>query len=71
MDASPSKLKDRIRHLEERMDKLSREYMNLKAREKRAKTSCKTLMEKLSKENLVSEGLKQKLDQFKGKIYNL
>lgn len=55
MPSSPGALKARLTEALERVQMLEREMKNAKAREKRAKTSVRSLLAQLSAENLINE----------------
>ncbi|CAJ1059827.1 THAP domain-containing protein 6-like [Xyrichtys novacula] len=63
MPSSPTALKARLTGALERVDKLEREKKNAKAREKRAKTTVKSLLSQLCEKNLINEELKDRLEQ--------
>ncbi|KAL0962704.1 hypothetical protein UPYG_G00344260 [Umbra pygmaea] len=61
LPASPTALKTRLMEALARVEILEREKKNAMAREKRAKTTVKSLLGDLNKKNLINEELKEKL----------
>ncbi|XP_077081570.1 THAP domain-containing protein 6-like [Siphateles boraxobius] len=64
---SPTTLKTRLNEALARVESLEREKKNAMAREKRAKTTVKSLLGDLRKNNLINEELKEKLEFYSGK----
>lgn len=60
--ASPTALKTRLNEALARVESLEREKKNSVAREKRAKTTVKSLLGDLREKNLINEELKEKLE---------
>lgn len=67
MPASPTALKTRLNEALARVERLEREKKNSMAREKRAKTTVKSLLGDLREKNLINEELKEKLEFYSGK----
>ncbi|CAJ1074846.1 THAP domain-containing protein 6-like [Xyrichtys novacula] len=63
---SPSHLKTRLSEALARVESLERERLNLRARERRAKKTIKSLLEDLKKRDAVIEELKDRLDFHSG-----
>lgn len=68
MASSPNALKARLTEALERVQILEREKKNAKAREKRAKTTVRSLLAQLSEKNLINEELKDRLEFYSGKM---
>uniref|UniRef100_A0A9J7ZUA4 DNA transposase THAP9 n=1 Tax=Cyprinus carpio carpio TaxID=630221 RepID=A0A9J7ZUA4_CYPCA len=62
LPASPIALKTRLNEALARVERLEREKKNSMAREKRAKTTVKSLLGDLREKNLINEELKEKLE---------
>ncbi|KAL1247049.1 hypothetical protein QQF64_034415 [Cirrhinus molitorella] len=62
LPASPTTLKTRLNEALARVERLEREKKNSMAREKRAKTTVKSLLGDLREKNLINEELKEKLE---------
>ena len=67
MPASPTALKTRLYEALARVESLEREKKNSMAREKRAKTTLKSLLGDLREKNLINEELKEKLEYYSSK----
>ena len=67
MPASPTALKTRLIEALARVESLEREKKNAMAREKRAKTTVKSLLGDLRDKNLINEELKERLEFYSGK----
>ncbi|CAH2314952.1 THAP domain-containing 6-like [Pelobates cultripes] len=66
LPASPTTLKTRLNEALARGESLEREKKNARAREKRAKTTVKSLLGDLRKKHLINEELKEKLEFYSG-----
>uniref|UniRef100_A0A665T251 Uncharacterized protein n=1 Tax=Echeneis naucrates TaxID=173247 RepID=A0A665T251_ECHNA len=64
LPASPTALKTRLNEATARVESLEREKMNAMAREKRAKTTVKSLLGGLREKNLINEELKERLELY-------
>ncbi|KAF3851669.1 hypothetical protein F7725_013441 [Dissostichus mawsoni] len=62
LPASPTALKARLNEALARVESLERERKNAMAREKRAKTTVRSLLGDLREKNLINEELKERLD---------
>ncbi|XP_034054845.1 THAP domain-containing protein 6-like [Gymnodraco acuticeps] len=62
LPASPTALKARLNEALARVESLQRERKNAMAREKRAKTTVRSLLGDLREKNLINEELKERLD---------
>uniref|UniRef100_A0A671TXC6 THAP-type domain-containing protein n=1 Tax=Sparus aurata TaxID=8175 RepID=A0A671TXC6_SPAAU len=67
LPTSPTALKTRINEALARVESLEREKKNAVAREKRPKTTVKSLLEDLREKNLINEELKERLKFYSGK----
>ncbi|XP_053198455.1 THAP domain-containing protein 6-like [Scomber japonicus] len=66
LPASPTSLKAKLNEALSRVESLEREKKNAMAREKRAKTTVKSLLGDLREKNLMNEELQEKLEFYSG-----
>lgn len=61
-------LTNQVSKLKEDVERLKRKARNAEAREKRAKSACKTLLQQLSEKDLINSELEHQLQSYKGMV---